>query len=361
MLDVFAALFVLAAFATLRLRPRRRPRAHGRRRSRRAGSTTPPAGPRLGRALVAASATGVLLGLGCAVKWSGIYWLAAFARAHAGLRPRRRAAAAGVRRPWVGTLVRDVAAGRVGAGPAPGAGLPRRVVGVVRAARPASTATSSGSTAARTASARAVRGRSCPTRCGRCGSTAGTCWSSTRGSRRSPRAAPVGVQAVDVADGPAADALLLRAGDKVTGCGDGDCVSAVMLIGTPALWWPALAVLAWALWRAVTRVDWRYGAVLVGYGGGHRCRGSPTSTARCTSSTWRRSRRSSCSPRCWSWARSSAGATRRRSAGRPACWRRACGWGWSWPTSRSCGRSSPPCRSRRSAWDAQLWLPSWRP
>jgi dolichyl-phosphate-mannose--protein O-mannosyl transferase len=41
-----------------------------------------------------------------------------------------------------------------------------------------------------------------------------------------------------------------------------------MLIGTPALWWPAIPVLGWALWCAVTRVDWRYAAVLVGYGAG---------------------------------------------------------------------------------------------
>ena len=57
-------------------------------------------------------------------------------------------------------------------------------------------------------------------------------------------------------------------GEQVTGCGGRDCVSAVMLIGTPALWWPALPVLGFALWRAVTRFDWRYGAVLVGYGAG---------------------------------------------------------------------------------------------
>jgi dolichyl-phosphate-mannose--protein O-mannosyl transferase len=57
-------------------------------------------------------------------------------------------------------------------------------------------------------------------------------------------------------------------GENVTGCGTGDCVSAVMLIGTPALWWPAIPVLVWGLWRAVTRVDWRWGAVLVGYGAG---------------------------------------------------------------------------------------------
>ena len=57
-------------------------------------------------------------------------------------------------------------------------------------------------------------------------------------------------------------------GDGVTGCGSPDCVSAVMLIGTPALWWPALLVLAFAIWRTCTRFDWRYGAVLVGYGAG---------------------------------------------------------------------------------------------
>jgi dolichyl-phosphate-mannose-protein mannosyltransferase len=57
-------------------------------------------------------------------------------------------------------------------------------------------------------------------------------------------------------------------GDQVTGCGAEDCVSAVMLIGTPALWWPAIGVLAFALWRMLTRFDWRYAAVLVGYGAG---------------------------------------------------------------------------------------------
>jgi dolichyl-phosphate-mannose--protein O-mannosyl transferase len=57
-------------------------------------------------------------------------------------------------------------------------------------------------------------------------------------------------------------------GEDVTGCGGSSCVNAVMLIGTPALWWPALAVLAVALWRVATRFDWRYAAVLVGYGAG---------------------------------------------------------------------------------------------
>lgn len=49
-------------------------------------------------------------------------------------------------------------------------------------------------------------------------------------------------------------------------CGGGDCIRAQMLIGTPALWWLALPMLAWALWRTIFRRDWRYAAVLVGYG-----------------------------------------------------------------------------------------------
>jgi dolichyl-phosphate-mannose--protein O-mannosyl transferase len=55
------------------------------------------------------------------------------------------------------------------------------------------------------------------------------------------------------------------------GCEDGptDCVRRVLLVGTPALWWISLFVLAWALWKAIGRLDWRYAAVLVGYGAGY--------------------------------------------------------------------------------------------
>ncbi|MET3805296.1 dolichyl-phosphate-mannose--protein O-mannosyl transferase [Nakamurella sp. UYEF19] len=59
--------------------------------------------------------------------------------------------------------------------------------------------------------------------------------------------------------------------DGQTGCGTGrtDCVQRIFLIGTPALWWISLFVCAWALWRCVARMDWRYAAVLVGYGAGY--------------------------------------------------------------------------------------------
>lgn len=41
-----------------------------------------------------------------------------------------------------------------------------------------------------------------------------------------------------------------------------------MLIGTPALWWVSLPMLAWGMWRCATRRDWRYATMLVGYGAG---------------------------------------------------------------------------------------------
>ncbi|MCV7031550.1 dolichyl-phosphate-mannose--protein mannosyltransferase [Mycobacterium sherrisii] len=52
---------------------------------------------------------------------------------------------------------------------------------------------------------------------------------------------------------------------NVAGCGAQSCVKAEMLVGTPAMWWLAVPVLLYALWRAAIRRDWRYAVVLVGY------------------------------------------------------------------------------------------------
>ncbi|MGF2944907.1 dolichyl-phosphate-mannose--protein mannosyltransferase [Mycobacterium sp. Lab-001] len=52
---------------------------------------------------------------------------------------------------------------------------------------------------------------------------------------------------------------------NVPGCGTQSCVKAEMLIGTPAMWWPAVLVLAYGTWRMVVRRDWRYAVVWVGY------------------------------------------------------------------------------------------------
>ena len=63
----------------------------------------------------------------------------------------------------------------------------------------------------------------------------------------------------------------LSGGQGTTGCGAGhdDCVKRILLVGTPAMWFLAFFVAAWALWRAIARLDWRYTAVLVAYSAGY--------------------------------------------------------------------------------------------
>jgi dolichyl-phosphate-mannose--protein O-mannosyl transferase len=48
-------------------------------------------------------------------------------------------------------------------------------------------------------------------------------------------------------------------------CGGQSCVKAEMLVGTPAMWWLAVPVLLYACWRSFVRRDWRYAVALVGY------------------------------------------------------------------------------------------------
>jgi len=52
---------------------------------------------------------------------------------------------------------------------------------------------------------------------------------------------------------------------NVPGCGAQSCVKAEMMVGTPAMWWLAVPVLIYTTWRIAIRRDWRYAAVLVGY------------------------------------------------------------------------------------------------
>ncbi len=53
--------------------------------------------------------------------------------------------------------------------------------------------------------------------------------------------------------------------NNVAGCGAQSCVKAVMLVGTPAMWWLAVPVLLYTSWRMFVRRDWRYAVVWVGY------------------------------------------------------------------------------------------------
>ncbi len=52
---------------------------------------------------------------------------------------------------------------------------------------------------------------------------------------------------------------------NIPGCGAQSCVRAEMLVGTPAMWWLSVPVLLYACWRTFVRRDGRYAAVLVGY------------------------------------------------------------------------------------------------
>ncbi len=62
----------------------------------------------------------------------------------------------------------------------------------------------------------------------------------------------------------------VQGGSTATGCdGASDCVKRIFLIGTPAMWWLALPVLLWSLWRIFGRQDWRYAAVVIGYAAGY--------------------------------------------------------------------------------------------
>ncbi len=243
MLDAFAALFVLAAFATLvRDRDDVRDRMAVVISEGRVGDSV--YGPRLGVRWWR-FATGVLLGLGCAVKWSGVYWLVAFAVLAVvwDLLARR---AAGVQQPLRGTIVRDLA-------PALWA---LALIPVVAYLSSWWAWFSSETSIDRHAAGGLwyYSGKVLQFHAGLTTQSQGAHpWESK------PWTWPMGLRPMlyYYAEGP-----------QVTGCGAPSCVSAVMLLGTPALWWPAPAVLAFALWRTVTRFDWRYGAVLVGYGAG---------------------------------------------------------------------------------------------
>jgi dolichyl-phosphate-mannose-protein mannosyltransferase len=257
MLDVFAALFVLAAFATLVCdRDDVRARMAVVVAQGRVGDS--PYGPRTGVRWWRL-ATGLLLGLGCAVKWSGIYWVVAFATLSVlwDLAARR---AAGVQRPWLGTIRRDLvpAFGTLAVLPVlvyvsswwawfgSETAVDRHAVGEKFAALPLIPDALQGLAY--------YQGKVLEFHQGLTTASAGAHpWESK------PWTWPMGLRPM---------LYYYASGPEVTGCGGSDCVSAVMLVGTPALWWAAVPVLAFGLWRLVTRFDWRWAAVLVGYGAG---------------------------------------------------------------------------------------------
>ncbi|MBH0776108.1 dolichyl-phosphate-mannose--protein mannosyltransferase [Nocardia bovistercoris] len=266
MLDIFMALFVTAAFGCLIVdRDEMRERMARVDLEGRTGVTA--WGPRFGVRWWRFGA-GVLLGLTCGTKWSGIYFVVAFGLLSVFFDVSTRRAY-GVRRPWTGTIVRDV-------GPALYALIVIPVVvylasywawfasetGVYRymAGNPSAPEDPIGTggfwshlvpDALRSLwyySARSMEFHTELT------NSAGNHhpWESK------PWTWPMGLRPM----------LYYYADGGVRGCGESQCVKAVLLVGTPAIWWIALPVLAWMLWRVVTRRDWRYAAVLTGYAAG---------------------------------------------------------------------------------------------
>ncbi|MGX7825392.1 dolichyl-phosphate-mannose--protein mannosyltransferase [Actinokineospora sp. 24-640] len=253
MLDIFLAFFVLAAFGCVLVdRDQMRARLATAVSEGWAGESA--FGPRLGVRWWRLAA-GVMIGLACGVKWSGLYYMVAFGLLTVLFDATARRAA-GVRRPWLGALVRDTA-------PALWA-----FVGVALLAY---LATWWGWFTGETSLDRHL-----------VATTGGDPWSVVKGAVGSlfqysehvlkfhselvtkpdqqhpweskPWTWPMGLRP-----------MLYYYEGSTTGCGEVTCVSATMLIGTPAMWWLALAMVGWSLWRIFTRLDWRYVAVLVGY------------------------------------------------------------------------------------------------
>ncbi|MGH3978785.1 MAG: dolichyl-phosphate-mannose--protein mannosyltransferase [Pseudonocardiaceae bacterium] len=247
MLDVFLAVLVLAAFGCLVVdREQVRERLAVVVTQGRIGDHT--LGPRLGVRWWRFGA-GVLLGLACGAKWSGVYFLAAFAVMSVAWDVGARRAA-GVRRPWVGTAARDLA-------PASWA-LALVPIGAYLATWWAWFASEAGTD--RHAAAGPLRSlgyynaRVLEFHANLATPAEPHPWESK------PWSWPMGLRPM---------LYYYESGVAAPGCGRDDCVSAVMLVGTPALWWVALPVLGWAIWRVVTTADWRYASVLVAYAAGY--------------------------------------------------------------------------------------------
>jgi dolichyl-phosphate-mannose--protein O-mannosyl transferase len=256
LLDGFLAFFVVAAFGTLIVdRDQVRERMHVALLEGRIGET--PWGPRLGVRWWRFGA-GVLLGLACATKWSGLYFIVFFGLMTLAFdvvaRKQYR-----VPRPWAGTLRRDVGPTVYALGLIP--------FGVYLASYAPWFASETGVN-------RHEVGQSI--------GPGGVLPDAIRSLWHYTYAAYRFHAGLTNADGnhhpweskpwtwPMSLRPVLYAIDQenVPGCGAQSCVKAVMLVGTPAMWFIAVPVLGWALWRALVKRDWRYAAALVGYGAG---------------------------------------------------------------------------------------------
>lgn len=253
LLDVYQALFVVAAFGALIVdRDQVRQRLYNAYLEGRIGDT--PWGPRLGVRWWRFGA-GILLGLACGTKWSGLYFIAFFGVLCIAFDIAARRAY-GVQRPWAGAAVRDL-------GPALYALLIIPFL-VYMASYWSWFASETGIN-------RHAEGRQIGVG-GWMPDALRSLWyythsvytfhstlTNSNGNHHpwesKPWTWPMSLRP-----------LLYAIEDKnIPGCGTNSCVRAVLLVGTPAIWWLAVPVLLWATWATVVRRDWRYAAALVGY------------------------------------------------------------------------------------------------
>ena len=259
MLDIFIALFVLAAFACL-LVDRDQVRTRLATAVREGWVNESVWGPKLGFRWWR-FATGLMIGLTFGVKWSALYYIVAFGLLCVAFDVAARRSA-GVERPWLGTIRRDVA-------PALWAILLIPLVmylGAYWAWFASETATDRHYTEIKDiapgiwgwipASLRSLGDYSANVL--HFHETLVTPKDNPHPWESKPWTWPMGLRP-----------MLYSYDGDVTGCGESRCVSATMLIGTPAMWWLAIPMLGWSVWRSIFRADWRYAAVLVGYLGGY--------------------------------------------------------------------------------------------
>jgi len=259
MLDIFIALFVLAAFSCL-LVDRDQVRTRLATAVREGWVNESVWGPKLGFRWWR-FATGLMIGLTFGVKWSALYYIVAFGLLCVGFDVAARRAA-GVERPWLGTIRRDVA-------PALWAILLipfLMYLSAYWAWFASETATDRHYTEIKDiapgfwswvpASLRSLGDYSANVL--HFHETLVTPKDNPHPWESKPWTWPMGLRP-----------MLYSYDGDVTGCGESRCVSATMLIGTPAMWWLAIPMLGWSVWRSIFRADWRYAAVLVGYLGGY--------------------------------------------------------------------------------------------
>lgn len=255
LLDGFLTVFVVAAFGALMVdRDQVRQRLDLVLAEGRIADT--PWGPRLGVRWWRFGA-GVLLGLACATKWSGLYFVVFFALMSLGLDVAARRAYR-VPRPWLGVLRRDT-------------GPVAYVFGLIPVA--IYLLSYAPWFASETAINRYEAGQSIGERqwfqppdalrslwhytykAYHFHSTLTNSAGNHHPWESKPWTWPMSLRPV----------LYAIDDDNVPGCGATSCVKAIMLVGTPAMWWLAVPVLLYSAWRAFVRADWRYAVVLVGY------------------------------------------------------------------------------------------------